>query len=336
MEAMNRIKYINALKGFAAICVVIGHISNGYMGEHSASTLYYDIFNAVYAFHMPLFFVISGFLFGRTYFRDGQIDKSRIKAQVIRLACLYLFYSLILGGSKILFDQYVVNQVTPKDLLLIPVKPLELYWYLFVLIIYYFIFSRKFIIRLNSAVVLVITLAMGIASWWIPHRQLFDANRLVYYHFFFYLGIALNKRDGILKKKAAVFVPLPCILALYILFWNRNTQLNQTLIVNQALGIGCSIFLFAAFQQLRFLGENPLFLLTGRYGLEIYLLHTFILTACRALFHHWNVENPVLILFASTAAGVLIPILFGMACKMLRIHRFLFNPYKGRKQKEQH
>ena len=334
---MNRIKYIDALKGFAIICVVIGHIANGYLGERTASGLFYSTYNIVYAFHMPLFFVISGFLFGRTYFRDGQINRDRLKVQVIRLACLYLFYSLIVGGSKIIFDQYVVNPVTPKDILLIPVKPLEmLYWYLFVLIIYYIIFSSKYIIRLNSAIVLTITLAMGIASWWIPQRQLFDANRLFKYPLFFYLGIILNKKDGILKKRAAMYIPLPCILALYILFWNRKSPLNQTLIVNQALGIGCSIFLFAAFQQLRFLGENPFFLLTGRYSLEIYLLHTFILTACRALFHHWNVENPVLILFASTAAGVLIPILFGMACKMLRIHRFLFNPYKGRKQKEQH
>ena len=332
-EAMNRIRYIDALKGFAAICVVLGHVANGYLVEGAADGLYYGLFNAVYVFHMPLFFAISGFLFGRIYFRDGQVNRDKIRAQVIHLACLYVFYSLLLGVSKIIFSRYVANQVSPMALLLIPVKPLELYWYLYVLMIYYFVFSREAVVRQKSAVIFAVTLALGAASWWIPRGWLFDADRLLYHPLFFYLGITLNKKPGLLEKKAAVFALLPCILSLYILFWNGKTPLHQTLIVNQALGVACTVFLFAAFSQCRLPGENPFFLFIGKYSLEIYLLHTFVLTACRALFHRMNLENPVLIILISTAAGLALPILFTAACKKMGIYSLLFNPYKSRLRK---
>ncbi|MCR5696841.1 MAG: acyltransferase family protein [Marinilabiliaceae bacterium] len=53
---LNRIQYIDVLRGFAIILVVLGHAleKNGY----SDSFLY----NMIYSFHMPLFFCISGFV----------------------------------------------------------------------------------------------------------------------------------------------------------------------------------------------------------------------------------------------------------------------------------
>ena len=52
----NRINYIDTLRGFAIILVVLGHLleRNGY----TESALY----NTIYSFHMPLFFCISGFV----------------------------------------------------------------------------------------------------------------------------------------------------------------------------------------------------------------------------------------------------------------------------------
>ena len=53
---INRIQYIDVLRGFAIILVVLGHAleKNGY----SDSFLH----NIIYSFHMPLFFCISGFV----------------------------------------------------------------------------------------------------------------------------------------------------------------------------------------------------------------------------------------------------------------------------------
>lgn len=52
----SRISYIDALRGFAIILVVIGHlVQNNYSDAYHNS-----IFNVIYSIHMPLFFFISG------------------------------------------------------------------------------------------------------------------------------------------------------------------------------------------------------------------------------------------------------------------------------------
>lgn len=51
-----RIQYIDAMRGFAILLVVIGHL----IQYNFEDAFHNDIFNIIYSFHMPLFFFISG------------------------------------------------------------------------------------------------------------------------------------------------------------------------------------------------------------------------------------------------------------------------------------
>ncbi len=61
MNNNKRIEYIDALKGFAIFIVIWGHsllnLKNGYDFFHN------PVFEFIYSFHMPLFFMLSGFFF---------------------------------------------------------------------------------------------------------------------------------------------------------------------------------------------------------------------------------------------------------------------------------
>ena len=326
---MKRLPYVDSIKGFAIICVVLGHVANGYIGEGISNGIYYSIYKFVYAFHMPLFFMISGFLFDRAYFTDGILKKDRVKAQLINLICLYFIYCLILGGSKILFGEFVNNQVTVKDLLFIPIRPVQQYWYLYVLVICYIIFSLPVIHRQSSAVILPVTFVLCVLSHWIPLTLPCELKRILYNMFFFYSGIALNKTDKYKIPKYAFLMLLPLIMLLYILFWNNEKELNDILLVNVVLGFICSLFFWEMFRQYKVFGKNRFLLFIGKYSLEIYLLHTFIVTADRALFHKLNINNEFLIILLSTATGILIPILISLICRKIHLYRILFSPYKG-------
>ena len=52
----NRLIYLDSLRGFAILLVVVGHL----IQYNYQSALDDPIFNAIYSFHMPLFFFISG------------------------------------------------------------------------------------------------------------------------------------------------------------------------------------------------------------------------------------------------------------------------------------
>ena len=65
-----RIEWLDSLKGFAIFLVVVGHVVLGYLRagifpEYQWSLqLTHDL---IYSFHMPLFFLISGFLYKLTW-----------------------------------------------------------------------------------------------------------------------------------------------------------------------------------------------------------------------------------------------------------------------------
>ena len=52
----NRIDWIDSLRGFAILLVIIGHL----IQFNYYTSIENDIFNVIYSFHMPLFFFISG------------------------------------------------------------------------------------------------------------------------------------------------------------------------------------------------------------------------------------------------------------------------------------
>lgn len=277
---------------------------------------------------MPLFFIVSGFLYERAYFSGNDIKTEKLKTQMMNLICIYVIYSLILGGTKIIFGGFVNNQVRISDLLLIPIKPIQLYWYLYVLVIYYFVFSRSIVYRQSSTILLSITLALTVLSYWIPETVPCEAKRLVYHGFFFCSGITMSKKHDMIGKKHLGLLQFPVILLLFLLFWNNAKNLNDIFIVNSILGIGCSWFIWEMFGQYKILGENRILSYIGKNSLEIYLLHSFVLTAARAVFHGLNINNELLIILFSTATGVVIPILISQISKRIKVYRLLFSPYK--------
>ena len=195
-----RVEWVDSLKGFAIICVVLGHIVKGYMDaglytQHTA--LMHSIYNAIYAFHMPLFFTISGFLFHEAYI-VGTVPNSSVKAisvnrQMINLLLLYIVYNILLGSSKILFAGVVTNKVTVVDLLMIWAKPIQLFWYLYVLLLYYVLFRIDEIRNANNYIMLTILATISALTGFVPAISWFQINNFLYYAFFFALGICFTQ-----------------------------------------------------------------------------------------------------------------------------------------------
>ena len=194
-----RIEWIDSIKGFAIICVVLGHIVKGYMdaGLYPENTsLMHAVYNIIYAFHMPLFFTISGFLFNEAYvvgtLPDSSIKTRSVNRQMINLLILYVGYNLLLGSSKIIFSGAVTNKVNMTDLIMIWAKPIQLFWYLYVLLLYYMLFRVDRIRNTNQYCLLVVLAIISALTGFIPAIEWFQINNFLYYAFFFALGIGFK------------------------------------------------------------------------------------------------------------------------------------------------
>ena len=333
----NRITYIDTLKGLAIILVILGHIANGYMWDEGVSQAYFYVYNIIYTFHMPLFILLSGFTFHTAYCRESFVQMSRIGKQILSLTILYVFWSLVLGVFKMIFGGMVNNPITAINLLMIPVKPIQLYWYLFILIIFYAVFGFLLKKRISIWLIIAVTLCLSIASFWIPPLLIFDIKRLLYYSFFFALGIQLSSNNGMLFSAngdcqtmlQTILVAVLFVLAVVfcVVFWRSDEFLHDHYLA-LVIGSGLSLGIFQLFRTVNWIGNSRFLSWIGRHSLEIYLIHTFVLSAFRSAFQKIGLNKPLLVIVLSLLAGLFIPLAISFVCKKLKIYNIFFAPIK--------
>ncbi len=333
-----RIGYIDALKGFAALCVVLGHVVNGYLDAGAypeASTLLYRIFNVIYAFHMPLFLTISGFVFRKAYFdENGHIRQDRMKRQIINFLLNYITFSLVYGLVKIFFGRWTNQEVSFSDLLLIGCKPIDLYWYLYDLMIYYLLFSvgriRTSPRIMTAGLLLLVSCVSGFVS--VPW---FDISRLCHNAFFFYLGMNLTLLLPQLDKRRMIWVAGLCgTMALFVIFWNGEPYTEQAKalcyhqrpIVNTLIALGTVLLLWRLSQKARLLSENRVLRLLGKHSLEIYLIHCFLTAMFRVVFKRLGFDHAVMSVLLNVALSTTVPLVISVLCARIGIDKLLFRP----------
>jgi fucose 4-O-acetylase-like acetyltransferase len=135
--AGHRLDWIDAARGIGIILVVYAHAIRGVMGSgmyRSASLGVQDAL--IYAFHMPLFFFVSGLFAGR---RPGDTASAFLKSRLLTIAWPYLLWSVVQGLVNILVATTAgsaVNRTTQWDQLLsILWQPIGQFWFLYALFI---------------------------------------------------------------------------------------------------------------------------------------------------------------------------------------------------------
>jgi len=127
-----RIAWIDAARGIGIILVVYGHALRGQMAAHlyptSAASLWQD--RLIYAFHMPLFFFLSG-LFARI----GTSRSGFVLKRLRSLAWPYLLWSLVQGLMSMAAGRYANAPIRFDELIRIGWQPIGQFWFLYALLL---------------------------------------------------------------------------------------------------------------------------------------------------------------------------------------------------------
>ena len=333
-----RIKYIDSLKGFAMICVVLGHVTHGYLQEPSMAdnTVLKVIDTLIYSFHMYLFMYISCFLFHTAYFIDnGEIKKDRIRRQVYNLIGIYIIFSVVQGFFKFFCGKLVHKSVSLVDILLIFGKTISPYWYLYVLIAFYLIFSVSKIRMLDDKIMLTAAFVLGLLSMFVNINNWFEIKKIMYYLLFFAMGIVYHRnRNSVFFSKGAVAIMIIIsVVMLPLLFiGDMNIYLKHT--VKFLCGIGLSVMFFVIFERVEVLSKIWIFNICGKYCLEIYVIHCFFTAGLRILLPKIGLTNVALSVIVNLVISTAVPVIFAYMCKKLNIHGLFFKPYSFIKEKK--
>ncbi|WP_067283634.1 acyltransferase family protein [Mitsuaria sp. 7] len=128
-----RSDWVDIAKGFGILLVVYGHVARGLVNGGVAMDPWWftTLDSAIYSFHMPLFFLLSGWFFVGSLTRRGPRDY--LAGRVATVLYPYVLWSLLQGGIELLMSRWTSKPVTLAEVLALGWTPRAQFWFLYAL-----------------------------------------------------------------------------------------------------------------------------------------------------------------------------------------------------------
>ncbi len=304
---------ITIAKGLAIFLVVLGHVVTG--RPPAGNEWYVWMRTAIYAFHMPFFIYLSGYIF---FYTDSATRAWRnfpdfVARRAERLLIPFLLFGLFIIVGKHVAAQFIhvdnMGQSALQEIVNLfwntRNSAAQSVWYVFVL----FEMTLVAVLALRLVRSPLILFAVAIPLSLLPVWPVLYLDRFfLYLPFFFVGGIAVAHRE---KWNAAMDRHLWLFLVLFV----AAIVVTRMLSIYHLSILACGLTAIPALHGLCRLaavqGSRALDVL-GRYSFPIYLLNTIALGVAKGvllLFMPWDGTNFLIFLPVMLAAGIAGPIL---------------------------
>lgn len=273
---------VDSLKGWTMLLVYLGHcfqLGGINITRNTFSNFY--IHESIYSFHMPLFFIISGFLSNT----NKDIDlKKFYRSKVTRLLIPYFFINFLDYIPRKLFPQLVNSKFEGIGELLL--NGTKISWFVYTLFILFVIFPflDKYILKKDKYYIFGIVLLIVNYTGLFANVRIFSINTVIYYLIYFYLGYIV-KEKVMDKEYRKIFVGkgfFLIILLIFIFLAYRYYTLNLfTYIIFAIMGSLASLNLVIRAKKYRKIIDFLKFI--GINSLTFYLIEGFISVVYRTI-----------------------------------------------------
>lgn len=280
-----RIRFFDELKGFAIMLVVIGHVMQFSFGFKQS-----NIVDSLSIFHMPLFFVISGYFALKKNNRRTTLLSLFIHRTVQLLIPLCIWSCIFCLLKDINLIDLIQNNFGG-------------YWFLWVLWIISILFllinniSNKIhgtLIKDVSLIVLIYIAIIIMDKLNLHDSTIFPLHSLTTYYRYYAIGYLIHKYTVIHKFLLNKYTyPLGCIL--FLLQWYFIEKHNIVLIFLG--GLGAILFLYMFFKNKE--RNYKLLYDIGQITLPIYCCHYLLIPDMNFLHNYLSIGGFTLQLLAS-------------------------------------
>ena len=323
--------WVDYVKVFACVFVVLGHFfqSMTISGILPAGALYNWFNYSVQQFHVPLFFICSGYLFSKySSVRTLGEYKRNIYKKALNLGVPYLFFSTVSWVMKTVFSSSVNSEVGPLWYSLF-VSPILGYWFLYCLLLIFMI-SPTIKTKKEGAVLLVIALIMRVVWIFTGDFTFIEASAVLRYFIWFVIGGILSRFDltAIFKNKAMT----ACGFILAALFIAGSIAVSKLGLKNGfidlALGLIMCFGVIFVIGGLFYNKESRFFLSFSKYTLPIYVMHTIFAAALRIALVKLGVTMPAVHIVLGLAICFAGPIIAAVIMEKTVYLEFFIYPVK--------
>lgn len=264
---MTKVNWVDSLKGFAVILVVLGHISS-------------PLSSLIYSFHMPLFFIASGFFLNPTNELKSEIIKSF--KRLFKPFFIYLTLGFIieflkrfyLDREQLKFEDFIGALIYMDYDRLLGTYAFVL-WFLPALfigktIIYLILKYSRFLILDILLIAIAFLIGYNFNFPFAIDDGLISAP-------YIFIGYYFYKNKGVLANKTIAVVLLIPLLLISLVYGvpelNISTKYFESILINLIWTCTLSLLLFILFSKLKFNLKALEYL--GINSLLIFLIHPY-------------------------------------------------------------
>lgn len=326
-----REKWVDGVKVIACILVVLGHFFQSMIKANilPENDLYKWFNTTIYYFHVPLFFICSGYLYQK-YSKVNVFKswKKNVAKKALALGVPYLTFSTATWILKTMFSGSVNDQIggLGDTLLLHPTAP---YWYLYALF-FIFLVTPTF----STAKMAVTGLAVAVvAKVYILMRGtgIYAVSTVLIDEIWFVLGMSICVFDVQIRgKKLQGTVIGLLFLGLSVAVYMVDIQNSAMSFVLGLLACAAVILLVAGLEERS--GKMMGFL--AKYTMPIFLMHTLFAAPLRAVLLKIGVTNAAIHVVLGLGISFAGPIIAAWIMKKTKWMEFFLYPNKVLKKKK--
>ena len=320
-----REKWVDDVKVIACILVVLGHFFQSMTKANilPENTLYEWFNTTIYYFHVPLFFICSGYL----YQKYGKVNSvgswcKNVAKKALALGVPYATFTTATWVLKKVFSSSVNDQIggLGDTLFFHPTAP---YWYLYALF-FIFLVTPTFSSVKAAAVGLIVALAAKVLIL-TGGYSVYAVSTVLSNEIWFVLGMsicAFNVQLKGRKVKGTIFGMLFIILSIVV----YTVEIGSS-VISFAMGLlACvAVILMAAGFEEKF-GRGMDFL--AKYTMPIFLMHTLFAAPMRSILMKIGIENAVIHVVLGLGISLAGPIMAACIMKKTKWLEFFLYPNK--------
>jgi fucose 4-O-acetylase-like acetyltransferase len=315
--------YEDYARAAGIVLVVYGHVLRGLVSAGLVPSHHWILQSdyAIYTFHMPLFFVLSGLHVERSL-RRGAAGYLASKLQTIVYP--YFLWSLVQGLVLLFASGETNHPFYPSDLVRMFWDPFSQFWFLYALFLCHILIVLTTTHRIRLVCAALVAYAIG---------SIFDIGILALslkFFLFFAAGVLLA---GHVRAMVSPLATVPGMLAtavalgVAIYLARPHGEYNSVwALPATALGI-LLVFEFALWMD-RF-GESVVLTTLGQASMPIYLVHILAGSGARIVLMHLHVDNLYVQLFAGVICGLAVPLVLYLVVQKLQLEKVFGFPKGG-------
>ena len=309
-----RENWIDHIKIFACILVALGHFFQSMCSARilDSGAVYQWFDRTIYYFHVPLFFICSGYLYQKYSKVNSFAEwKGHVLKKILALGVPYFVFSLITWGMKAIFAGDVNSDVhgLGYDLFIHPMSP---YWYLFA-IFFIFLITRTMADNKSCCLIFAVAVLLKLSS---AAVDCYAVEIVIGNQIWFVIGMIACKL-GFVKaaKKFKYWVYIPMGLFLILSIWKL-----EYLSFPMGLLACCTVMILFANACGR-----PSSL--AEYTMPVFLMHTIFAAGIRTVLLKLGIASPAIHVVLGLGASFAGPIAAAEVMKKLKLD-ILYQPGK--------